>query len=91
MKLYEGSLFHLYRPDRENNKDGESAFEIAGSISDSIYGRSMDLTKNSFQSQLLAGFAASVMAGSSQRDTQDSAGIKYFNTILMQHKSYFNN
>ncbi|CAH0722139.1 unnamed protein product, partial [Brenthis ino] len=73
MKLYEGSLFQLYRPDRENNKDGESAFEIAGSISDSIYGRSMDLSKNSFQSQLLAGFAASVMAGSSQREAQDSA------------------
>ncbi|XP_032515566.2 homeobox protein slou-like [Danaus plexippus] len=70
MKLYEGSLFQLYRPEREGNKEGESAFEIAGSISDSIYGRSMDLTKNSFQSQLLAGFA-SVMAGSSQRDSQD--------------------
>lgn len=74
MKLYEGSLFQLYRPDREGAKDGESAFEIAGSISDSIYGRSMDLTKNTFQSQLLAGFAASVMAGSSQRDGQDSSG-----------------
>ncbi|XP_045453296.1 transcription factor LBX2-like [Melitaea cinxia] len=73
VKLYEGSLFQLYRPDREGAKDGESAFEVAGSISESIYGRSMDLTKNTFQSQLLAGFAASVMAGSSQRDGQDSS------------------
>ncbi|XP_052747537.1 homeobox protein ceh-19-like [Bicyclus anynana] len=74
MKLYEGSLFQLYRhTDRDGNKDGESersAFELAGSLSDSIYGRSMDLTKSSFQSQLLAGFA-SVMAGGSQRE-QDS-------------------
>ncbi|XP_039745431.1 homeobox protein ceh-19-like [Pararge aegeria] len=75
MKLYEGSLFQLYRPhtDRESHKEEESersAFELAGSLSDSIYGRSMDLTKGSFQSQLLAGFA-SVMAGGSQRDSQD--------------------
>ncbi|XP_041974082.1 homeobox protein slou-like [Aricia agestis] len=70
-KLYEGSLFHLYRPDRESNKEGDSGFEM-GTFPDSIYGRSMDLTKNSFQSQLLAGFA-SVMAGSSQRDSQDSS------------------
>ncbi|XP_045761564.1 homeobox protein GBX-2-like [Maniola jurtina] len=74
MKLYEGSLFQLYRhTDREGHKEGDgerSAFEIAGSLSDSIYGRSMDLTKSSFQSQLLAGFA-SVMAGGSQRESQD--------------------
>lgn len=79
IKLYEGGLFRIYRPDRENNKDdaseNNSAFaQMAGSITESIYGRSMDLTKNAFQSQLLAGFAASVIAGNSQRDP-DSAGV----------------
>ncbi|KAI5637333.1 homeobox domain-containing protein [Phthorimaea operculella] len=76
MKLYDSSLFHLYRPDRECNKDdnneNSSAFAHMAGISESIYGRSMDLTKNAFQSQLLAGFAASVIAGSSQRDSQES-------------------
>lgn len=79
IKLYEGGLFRIYRPDRESNKDdareNNSAFaQMAGSITESIYGRSIDLTKNSFQSQLLAGFAASVIAGSSQRDP-DSVGV----------------
>lgn len=79
IKLYEGGLFRIYRPDRESNKDdaseNNSAFaQMAGSITDSIYGRSVDLTKNAFQSQLLAGFAASVIAGNSQRDP-DSAGV----------------
>lgn len=79
IKLYEGGLFRIYRPDCESNKDdaseNNSAFaQMAGSITESIYGRSMDLTKNAFQSQLLAGFAASVIAGSSQRDP-DSAGV----------------
>ncbi|VVC86983.1 unnamed protein product [Leptidea sinapis] len=69
MKIYDPSLFHLYRSDR--GKD-EEAFE-PGSISNSIYGRSMDLTKTSFQNQLLAGFAASVIAGGSQNDAQDNA------------------
>lgn len=81
IKLFEGGLFRIYRPDRESNKDdaseNNSAFvQMAGSITESIYGRSMDLTKNAFQSQLLAGFAASVIAGGSQRD-QDSAGVCY--------------
>ncbi|XP_072935474.1 uncharacterized protein [Epargyreus clarus] len=73
MKLYDSSLFHLYRPDRDGNKDegNESAFGITGSLSESIYGRSMDLSKSSFQSQLLAGFA-SVMAGGSHREGQDA-------------------
>lgn len=88
IKLYDSGIFHIYRPDRERNKDdaseNSSAFaQMAGSISESIYGRSMDLTKNSFQSQLLAGFAASVMAGSSQRD-QDSAGM-YHTPFRMVH------
>ncbi|XP_049888031.1 homeobox protein MSH-A-like [Pectinophora gossypiella] len=78
MKLYDSGLFHLYRPERESNKEdatenGSAFAHMAGSLSESIYGRSMDLSKNSFQSQLLAGFAASVIAGSSaQRDSQDS-------------------
>ncbi|XP_063633479.1 homeobox protein MSH-C-like [Cydia splendana] len=65
LKLYNGDLFHMYRP--EQGKEDESFV-----ISDGIYGRSMDLSKSSFQSQLLAGFA-SVMAGGSQRETQESA------------------
>ncbi|CAG9783348.1 unnamed protein product [Diatraea saccharalis] len=78
LKFYDGNLFHLYRSDRESNKDGanetNSAFgRINGSLPDSIYARSMDLSKSSFQSQLLAGFAASVIAGNTQRDTQDSS------------------
>lgn len=80
MKLYDTSLFHLYRPERDGKKDeGEGAgYEhMGGGLSDSIYGRSMDLSKNSFQSQLLAGFA-SVIAGSSQRESQESNG----NTLL---------
>lgn len=75
IKLYDSGLFHIYRPDHERNKDGHSENGSAfAQMAGSIYGRSMDLTKNSFQSQLLAGFAASVMAGSSQRD-QDSSGV----------------
>lgn len=78
IKLYDTSLFHLYRPDRESNKDeanekGSAFTHMAGSLSESIYGRSMDLTKSSFQSQLLAGFA-SVIVGNSQREAQESAG-----------------
>ncbi|KAG6439663.1 hypothetical protein O3G_MSEX000968, partial [Manduca sexta] len=76
MKLYDSGLFHLYRTERETNKDegteGSAFGHITGSLSESIYGRSMDLSKSSFQSQLLAGFAASVMAGNSQRETQES-------------------
>lgn len=90
IKLYEGGLFRIYRPDRESNKDdvreNNSAFaQMAGSITESIYGRSMDLTKNAFQSQLLAGFAASVIAGNSQRDP-DSAGV----CLYFFGKIYFN-
>ncbi|RVE42073.1 hypothetical protein evm_013286 [Chilo suppressalis] len=78
IKFYDSSLFHLYRSDRESNKDGtnenNSAFgRINGSLSETIYGRSMDLSKNSFQSQLLAGFAASVIAGNTQRESQESS------------------
>ncbi|KAJ0180869.1 hypothetical protein K1T71_002954 [Dendrolimus kikuchii] len=75
LKLYDTGLFHLYRQDKESNKDdNESAFaHLSGSITDTIYGRSMDLTKSSFQSQLLAGFAASVIAGSTQRESQDGS------------------
>lgn len=77
MKLYDTSLFHLYRPERDNKKDeaseGTSYEHMSGALSDSIYGRTMDLSKNSFQSQLLAGFA-SVIAGSTQRESQESSG-----------------
>ncbi|XP_047526115.1 NK1 transcription factor-related protein 1 [Pieris napi] len=69
VKMYDTSLFHLYRPERK--EDGEG-FGMTGSISDSIYSRSMDLSKSTFQSQLLAGFAASVIAGGSQNETQES-------------------
>ncbi|CAK1599297.1 unnamed protein product [Parnassius mnemosyne] len=74
MKLYDNGLFHLYRTERDGNKDEakESTFGMAGGLSEGIYGRSMDLSKSSFQSQLLAGFA-SVMAGSSQRESQEAA------------------
>ncbi|XP_028029545.1 homeobox protein bagpipe-like [Bombyx mandarina] len=73
MKIYEGGLFHLYRPDRDSKEEeNERSFVMSGSLTDSIYGRSMDLSKTTFQSQLLAGFAASVMAGTSQRDSQDA-------------------
>ncbi|CAK1548024.1 unnamed protein product [Leptosia nina] len=68
VKMYDTSLFHLYR---ERKEDGE--FPMTSSISDSIYGRSMDLSKSTFQSQLLAGFAASVIAGGSQNEGQDSS------------------
>ncbi|CAB3221506.1 unnamed protein product [Arctia plantaginis] len=73
MKLYDTSLFHLYRPegDSKKNETNESYEHLGGPLSDSIYGRSMDLSKSSFQSQLLAGFA-SVIAGSTQRESQDS-------------------
>lgn len=81
MKYYDNGLFHLYRSDRESNKDEHnengSAFGRMSGISESIYGRSMDLSKNSFQSQLLAGFA-SVMAGNSQRESQESTGKSWF-------------
>lgn len=85
LKLYEAGLFHLYRQEKESNKDdNESAFaHLSGSITDTIYGRSMDLTKNSFQSQLLAGFAASVIAGT-QREGQDGSGkMKYQHFISL--------
>ncbi|XP_028161418.1 homeobox protein DLX-1 [Ostrinia furnacalis] len=77
MKYYDNGLFHLYRGDRDSNKEAAnesgSAFgRMGGSLSDTIYNRSMDLSKNSFQSQLLAGFAASVIAGNSQRESQES-------------------
>ena len=81
MKLYDTSLFHLYRPDRDNKKEegAEGAgYEHMPGLSDSIYGRSMDLSKNSFQSQLLAGFA-SVIAGNTQRESQESNGRLIFN------------
>ncbi|XP_068629025.1 NK1 transcription factor-related protein 1-like [Battus philenor] len=72
MKLYDNGLFHLYRAERDASKDEvNDGFGIAGGLSEGIYGRSMDLSKSSFQSQLLAGFA-SVMAGSSQRDSQEA-------------------
>ncbi|KAJ8734465.1 hypothetical protein PYW08_013715 [Mythimna loreyi] len=74
MKLYDTSLFHLYRPDRDSKKDEGAegtGYEHMAGLSDSIYGRSMDLSKNSFQSQLLAGFA-SVIAGNTQRESQES-------------------
>lgn len=82
MKFYEGGgIFQLYRSDRDRDGHGHKddgnevpSFRHGGPLSDSIYGRSMDLTKGSFQSQLLAGFAASVMAGNSQRDIQENAG-----------------
>ncbi|KAG7303826.1 hypothetical protein JYU34_010722 [Plutella xylostella] len=77
IKLYDSGLFHLYRPESRNKDDGHdggSAFgHIPGSLSESIYGRSMDLSKGSFPSQLFAGFAASVMASGPQRDAQDPA------------------
>lgn len=79
MKYYDSGLFHLYRSDREGNKDEHnesgSAFGRMGGMPESIYGRSMDLSKSTFQSQLLAGFAASVMAGNTQRDSPESTGI----------------
>lgn len=80
MKLYEGSLFQLYRSERDTHKDegGESFSHITSPLSESIYSRSMDLTKSTFQSQLLAGFAASVMAGNSQRESQEPPGIYFF-------------
>ncbi|CAH1643766.1 unnamed protein product [Spodoptera littoralis] len=74
MKLYDTSLFHLYRPERDGKKDEGTegpSYEHMTGLSDSIYGRSMDLSKNSFQSQLLAGFA-SVIAGSTQRESQET-------------------
>ncbi|CAG4927672.1 unnamed protein product [Colias eurytheme] len=70
VKMYDTSLFHLYRPERKEEGEG---FGMNGSMSDSIYARSMDLTKNTFQSQLLVGFAASVMAGGSQNEGQEGA------------------
>ncbi|CAG5034923.1 unnamed protein product [Parnassius apollo] len=73
MKLYDNGLFHLYRTERDGSKDeAKESFGMAGSLPEGIYGRSMDLSKSSFQSQLLAGFA-SVMAGSSQRESQEAA------------------
>ncbi|XP_052758811.1 homeobox protein Hox-C4a [Galleria mellonella] len=77
MKLYDNGLFHLYRTDRESNKDdgneaGATFGHMSGPLTESIYGRSMDLSKSTFQSQLLAGFAASVIAGNSQRESQES-------------------
>jgi hypothetical protein len=80
LKFYDSGIFHLYRPDRDSKEENEggSAFgRMGGSLPSSIYGRSMDLTKSSFQSQLLAGFAASVIAGNTQRESQDTSGI-YF-------------
>uniref|UniRef100_A0A2A4J640 Homeobox domain-containing protein n=1 Tax=Heliothis virescens TaxID=7102 RepID=A0A2A4J640_HELVI len=74
MKLYDTGLFHLYRPERDSKKDEGAegaAYEHMTGLSDSIYGRSMDLSKNSFQSQLLAGFA-SVIAGNTQREAQET-------------------
>ncbi|XP_021188100.3 homeobox protein MOX-1 [Helicoverpa armigera] len=74
MRLYDTSLFHLYRPERDGKKDEGAegtAYEHMTGLSDSIYGRSMDLSKNSFQSQLLAGFA-SVIAGNTQRESQET-------------------
>lgn len=79
MKLYDTSLFHLYRPDRDNKKDEGNegtGYEHMAGLSDTIYGRSMDLSKNSFQSQLLAGFA-SVIAGNTQRESQESNGNSF--------------
>lgn len=75
MKLYDSSLFHLYRTERDGNKEdgGDNGFGMASGLPEGLYGRSMDLSKGSFQSQLLAGFA-SVMAGSSQRESQEGAG-----------------
>ncbi|XP_045504923.1 homeobox protein ceh-19-like [Colias croceus] len=70
VKMYDTSLFHLYRPERKEEGEG---FGMSGSMSDSIYARSMDLTKNTFQSQLLVGFAASVMAGGAQNEGQEGA------------------
>lgn len=75
IKLYDSGLFQLYRPESKSNKDegndGVSAFEH---ISERIYGRSVDLTKGTFPSQLFAGFAASVIAGNTQREGQESSG-----------------
>ncbi|CAH2068156.1 unnamed protein product, partial [Iphiclides podalirius] len=72
VKLYDAGLFHLYRAERDGNKEEAADAAFGAGISEGIYGRSMDLTKGSFQSQLLAGFA-SVMAGGSQRESQDSS------------------
>ncbi|KPJ14311.1 BarH-like 2 homeobox protein [Papilio machaon] len=72
MKLYENGLFHLYRTERDGNKEDAGDGFMAGGLSEGIYGRSMDLSKRNFQSQLLAGFA-SVMAGNSQRESHESA------------------
>lgn len=78
MKMYEGGIFQLYRGERGSRQDeGAEGSAVAGAgfaRLDTIYGRSMDLSKNAFQTQLLAGFA-SVMAGNSQRDSQESSGI----------------
>lgn len=78
MKIYERGLFHIYRSERENSKEGTNEpspfVHMNGTLSDGIYGRTVDLSKTSFQSQLLAGFAASVIAGSSQRE-QEPSGI----------------
>lgn len=80
MKLYDNGIFQLYRPDRASNKDEctemSSAFDQipSGSLSNTIYGRSMDLSKGSFQSQLLAGFAASVIASNSHRENPNNTG-----------------
>lgn len=84
MKLYDTSLFHLYRPERDGKKDEGTdgpSYEHMTGLSDSIYGRSMDLSKNSFQSQLLAGFA-SVIAGSTQRESQESNGNNLMRTLV---------
>lgn len=82
MKFYEGGIFQLYRSERDRDghghkdegNEGTNFRHMGGPLSESLYGRSMDLTKGSFQSQLLAGFAASVMAGNSQRDSQENTG-----------------
>lgn len=75
VKLYDSGLFHLYRPEGKSDKDDATDVSSPfGHVSESIYGRSMDLTKGTFPSQLFAGFAASVIAGNSQRDGQDSPG-----------------
>lgn len=85
MKFYEGGIFQLYKTDRDRaghghkdeGDDGSSFRHMGGRLSEGLYGRSMDLTKGSFQSQLLAGFAASVMAGNSQRDSQENTGKSF--------------
>ncbi|GBP17290.1 BarH-like 1 homeobox protein [Eumeta japonica] len=78
MKLYEDDIYSLYRQEGDADKavmvESNSVFaQVSGGLTENVYAGSMDLSKSSFRSQLLAGFAASVIAGGSQREMQENA------------------